>query len=88
LEEHVHADAQPIAGIAKRIGWHAFRHAYSLLLLAYGNDVKVVQELMWHAKIATTMEIYTPARMVKKRVAQSKVADVLFLRDRKGKAAS
>ncbi|EQD73046.1 Integrase, catalytic core, phage domain protein, partial [mine drainage metagenome] len=44
------------------------------------NDVKVVQELMRHAKVSTTMEIYTHARMEKKRIAQSKVVDVLFNR--------
>ena len=76
------------AGITKRIGWHTFRHTYSSLLSEYGNDVKVVQELMRHAKIATTMEIYTHARMVKKREAQSKVVDALFLRDRTEKVVS
>jgi integrase len=70
------------AGIAKRIGWHMFRHTYSSLLSEYGNDVRVVQELMRHAKISTTMEIYTHARMERKREAQSKVVDVLFGRTR------
>jgi integrase len=81
---------QPVARraeIAKRIGWHTFRHTYSSLLSECGNDVKVVQELMRHAKLATTMEIYTHARMVKKREAQSKVVDALFSRDRKEKVA-
>ncbi|MHB8303801.1 MAG: tyrosine-type recombinase/integrase [Acidobacteriaceae bacterium] len=68
------------AGITKRIGWHTFRHTYSSLLSEYGNDVKVVQELMRHAKVSTTMEIYTHARMEKKRIDQSKVVDVLFNR--------
>lgn len=76
------------AGITKRIGWHTFRHTYSSLLSEYGNDVKVVQELMRHAKVATTMEIYTHARMVKKREAQSKVVDALFSRDRTEMVAS
>jgi integrase len=76
------------AGITKRIGWHTFRHTYSSLLSEYGNDVKVVQELMRHAKISTTMEIYTHARMVKKREAQSKVVDALFLRERVEMVAS
>lgn len=70
------------AGITKRIGWHIFRHTYSSLLSEYGSDVKVVQELMRHAKISTTMEVYTHARMETKREAQSRVVDVLFSRDR------
>jgi hypothetical protein len=41
------------------------------MLAEHGNDVKVVQELMRHAKLSTTMEIYTHPRMEKKREAQS-----------------
>jgi integrase len=37
------------AGISKRIGWHTFRHTYSSTLIANGENVKVVQELMRHA---------------------------------------
>lgn len=52
------------------------------LLADCGNDVKVVQELMRHAKLSTTMEVYTHARMDKKRVAQRNAVDVLFARQR------
>jgi hypothetical protein len=48
------------------------------LLAETGNDVKVVQELMRHAKVATAMEVYTHAGMGKKRMAQSRVVDVRF----------
>jgi integrase len=75
---------QPVArkvGITKQIGWHTFRRTYSSLLAETGNDVKVVQELMRHAKISTTMEIYTQAGMPKKRAAQRKAVDVLFNRN-------
>lgn len=70
------------ARITKVIGWHTFRHTYSTMLAELGNDVKVVQELMRHAKLSTTMEIYTHPRMERKREAQSKVVDVLFGRQR------
>ncbi len=66
------------AGISKRVGWHTFRHTYSTLLQASSNDVKVVQELMRHANVTTTMNIYTQAISDKKREAQSRVVDVLF----------
>ena len=82
---------QPIArrvGIAKRIGWHTFRHTYSSLLAHTGNDVRVVQELMRHAKATTTMEIYTHAAMDKKRVAQRKAVDHLLSRDEEGTTGS
>ncbi len=76
---------QPAArrvGITTQVGWHTFRHTYSSLLADCGNDVKVVQELMRHAKLSTTMEVYTHARMDKKRVAQRNAVDVLFARQR------
>jgi integrase len=76
------------AGITKKIGWHTFRHTYSTLLSECGDDVKVVQELMRHAKLSTTMEVYTHARMEKKREAQSKVVDVLFGRQTRKAVAS
>ena len=53
---------QPVArrvGIRKQIGWHTFRRTYSSLLAETGNDVKVVQELMRHSKLSTTMEVST-----------------------------
>jgi len=70
------------AGIAKWVGFHTFRHTYSTLLKANGEDVKVVQELMRHANISTTMNIYTKALTPAKREAQSRVVDVLMDRSR------
>ena len=70
------------AGITKWIGFHTFRHTYSTLLKANNEDVKVVQELMRHANISTTMNIYTTALTPAKREAQSRVVDVLLDRSR------
>ena len=50
------------AGIQKIIGWHTFRHTYSTLLAANGENLKVVQELMRHAKSCTTLDLYTQAK--------------------------
>jgi integrase len=74
--------------ITKQIGWHTFRHTYSSLLAETGNDVKVVQELMRHAKVSTTMDIYTHARMERKRVAQRRAVDALFNRKTEPEAAA
>jgi integrase len=71
------------AGITKWMGFHTFRHTYSTLLKANGEDVKVVQELMRPASISTTMNIYTKAMSPAKREAQSRVVDVLMDRSRK-----
>src|ERR1700730_13325040 len=51
------------AGIKKRIGWHTFRHSYSSLLVANGENVKVVQELMRHASSRFTLDVYAQAQL-------------------------
>ena len=76
------------AGIAKWVGFHTFRHTYSTLLQANENDVKVVQELMRHANVTTTMNVYTQAITSKKRQAQSRVVDVLMDRSPRAEAAA
>jgi integrase len=60
------------------IGWHTFRHSYSTLLHALGAATAVQKELLRHANIQTTMDIYTQAVMPAKREAASKVVDVLW----------
>jgi integrase len=37
--------------------------------------MRMVQKLMRHAKLSTTMEVYTHARMDKKRDAQKRAVD-------------
>jgi len=76
------------AGITKWVGFHTFRHTYSTLLQANENDVKVVQELMRHANVTTTMNVYTQAITAKKRQAQSRVIDVLMNRSPRAEAAT
>ena len=65
------------AGIGK-IGWHTFRHTYSTMLRSAGTDIKVQQELLRHANIQTTMNIYTQAVSDQKRVANSKVVEMVL----------
>jgi len=65
------------AGITKRIGWHTFRHTYSTMLVANGENVKVVQELMRHASSRSTLEIYTQASPEDKRVAQQRLVQMI-----------
>jgi integrase len=55
-----------------RIGWHTFRHSHSTLLHALGVDLKVQRELLRHAGIRTTMNIYTLAVPTAPREANSK----------------
>jgi site-specific recombinase XerD len=66
------------AGIKKRVGWHTFRHSYSSLLVANGENVKVVQELMRHASSRFTLDVYSQARKGVKRHAQQRVVQMIL----------
>jgi integrase len=66
------------AGIRKKIGWHTFRHTYSTLLIANGENVKVVQELMRHASCRFTLEIYSQAHLIAKREAQRRLVQAVL----------
>ena len=77
LQEHYLVPAGIAAQIG-RIGWHTFRHTYSTLLRAFGVDVKVQQELLRHADIRTTMNIYTQAVPNALREANSRVVRLVI----------
>ena len=66
------------AGINRRIGWHTFRHTYSTTLIANGENVKVVQELMRHANSRTTLDVYSQARISAKREAQQRIVEMIL----------
>jgi integrase len=61
-----------------QIGWHTFRHTYSSLLHALGTTPAVQKELLRHADIQTTLNVYTQAMSTDKRTAASRVVDVLW----------
>lgn len=61
-----------------RLGWYSFRHTYSTLLNEYGTDIKVQRELLRHADIRTTMNIYTRAVPARLREANGKVVRLLL----------
>jgi integrase len=76
MRDHI----QPVArklGIAGKISWHTFRHTFSSVLKANGEDVKVVQELLRHSTGRMTLDTYTHALSPDKRAAQSKVVSMI-----------
>jgi integrase len=76
LGDHIQPAADR-AGIGK-IGWHTFRHTFSTLIHSMGTDMAVQKELLRHADIKTTMNIYTQAVGPAKRKAIRKLTKKLF----------
>ncbi len=85
LEKHV-KPAAITAGLGN-VGWHTFRHTYSSMLRQLGVDLKVQQELLRHADVRTTLNVYTQAISEHKRAAHSSVVRMV-LADRKIAAGS
>jgi integrase len=61
-----------------RIGWHTFRHTFRTLLDETGAPIKVRQELMRHADIRTTMNVYGKAMDESKRKAHGRVVRLVL----------
>ena len=57
LQKAIRAAAR-LAGIAKHVTGHTFRHSFATQLLEAGYDIRTVQELLGHKDVKTTM-IYT-----------------------------
>jgi integrase len=74
----IHAERQNAAGKFAAVGWHTFRHTYRSWLDETGAPMKVQQELMRHASIQTTMNVYGQAMTSSKRQANSKVVEMVL----------
>lgn len=58
LRKYIRPAAQRV-GIQKQFGWHTFRHTYSTLLRSVGAELKVMQELLRHSSLRSTLAVYT-----------------------------
>jgi integrase len=66
-------------GLGEKIGWQSFRRTYSSLLRRLGVDIKVQQELMRHADIRTTLQLYTDAFSEDMREAHGRAVTALMV---------
>jgi len=65
-------------GIKKHFGWHTFRHTYSTLLRSVGTEFKVMQELLRHSSLRSTLDVYTQAITPSKHAAQAAVMSLVL----------
>jgi integrase len=77
LRKYIRPAAQRV-GIQKRFGWHTFRHTYSTLLRSVGTEFKVMQELLRHLTLRSTLDVYTQAITPAKHAAQAAVVSLVF----------
>ncbi len=77
LRKYIRPVAQSV-GIQKRFGWHTFRHTYSTLLRSVGTEFKVMQELLRHSSLRSTLDVYTQAISPAKHAAQAAVLALVF----------
>ncbi len=77
LSKHVQPAAEA-AGIQGRVGFHTFRRTTATLLIANGESVKIVQELLGHANAKLTLDLYAQATTTGKREAQSRVVAMML----------
>jgi integrase len=65
-------------GITKRVGFHTFRHSLGYYLRSLGVDIKVAQELLRHANVKITLDLYTQAVSSQKREANERLVEMLL----------
>jgi integrase len=78
LVKNVLQPAAEAAGLG-RVTWHQFRHIHSSLLNDLKVPVKIAQERLGHASIATTLNIYTHVVDASHRKAVEAVEERLFV---------
>jgi integrase len=58
----------------QKFGFHNFRHSLATFLVNRGKDVKTIQGLLRHAKVTTTLDLYSQAIDTAKLAAQEEIA--------------
>jgi site-specific recombinase XerD len=58
----------------QRFGFHNFRHSLATFLVNRGKDVKTIQGLLRHAKVTTTLDLYSQSIDAPKLEVQEDIA--------------
>jgi hypothetical protein len=66
------------SGADKVFTYHTFRHTFGTLLNANGENPKIVQELLRHASLKVTTDVYMQEVSPQKREAQSKLVKMVL----------
>ena len=66
------------AKVNKHVSYHTFRHAFGTLLNANEGNTEVVQELLRHASMKVTTDVYMQALSPEKRKAQSRLVQMIL----------
>jgi len=77
LRRHIRPALKKL-NVAKKIGWHSFRHGFSNLLRENGVELKTAQELMRHSNPNITMGIYQQTVTEERRRAQAVAFNALM----------
>ncbi|HTF70252.1 MAG TPA: site-specific integrase [Edaphobacter sp.] len=65
-------------GLPFRLGWHTFRHSYRAMLRRRGTPIDVQRDLMRHADVHTTTQVYGGVDVEELREANSGLVESLF----------
>jgi integrase len=77
LKRHIRPALKRL-NIAKKIGWHSFRHGFSNLLRENKVEIKTAQELLRHANSRITLDIYQQTVTEERRSAQKMAVNTLL----------
>lgn len=66
------------AGVSFPMGWHTLRHSYKSLLDRVTQDATVKRDLMRHADVHTTMQVYGQVEMDRMRTANEAAMALIF----------
>ena len=72
----------------QRFGFHNFRHSLATFLVNRGTDVKTIQGLLRHAKVTTTLDLYSQSIDASKLDAQKDMAMAITGNARHSSAAA